>query len=93
MGGRYLKMPLDINMFRADKGGDPEIIRDSQRRRFAPPEMVDEVSRMDCTRTTLFSNWCIKYVGVKLHAWPHIGVSWRAVWRHSGYDRAKVCAW
>lgn len=39
-------MPLDINMFRVDRGGDPEIIRESQRRRFAPPEMVDEVREM-----------------------------------------------
>lgn len=39
-------MPLDINMFRVERGGDPEIIRESQRRRFEPPEIVDEVSRM-----------------------------------------------
>ncbi|KAI3860029.1 hypothetical protein MKW92_028811 [Papaver armeniacum] len=38
---------LDINLFREDKGGNPEIIRESQRRRFASVELVDEVIRLD----------------------------------------------
>lgn len=33
-------MPLDINMFRRE----PDLIRESQRRRFEPVEIVDEVS-------------------------------------------------
>lgn len=33
-------MPLDINMFRRE----PDLIRESQRRRFQPVEIVDEVS-------------------------------------------------
>ncbi|CAM9863414.1 unnamed protein product, partial [Discosporangium mesarthrocarpum] len=40
-------MPLDINLFRTDRGGDPEIIRESQRRRFEPVEIVDEVVNKD----------------------------------------------
>jgi len=38
---------LDINMFRADKGGDPEIIRESQRRRYADVGLVDKVLEFD----------------------------------------------
>lgn len=40
-------MPLDINLFREDRGGDPEKIRESQRRRFKPPEAVDEIITHD----------------------------------------------
>jgi hypothetical protein len=34
---------LDIFDFIVDKGGNPEKIRESQRRRYAPVEAVDEV--------------------------------------------------
>ncbi len=34
---------LDIFDFIVEKGGDPEKIKESQRRRYAPPEAVDEV--------------------------------------------------
>jgi seryl-tRNA synthetase len=40
-------MPLDINAFRADRGGDPDKIRESQRRRFKPVELVDEIIAKD----------------------------------------------
>lgn len=39
----FLNMPLDINLFRTDRGGNPDVVRESQRRRFKPPEAVDEV--------------------------------------------------
>lgn len=38
---------LDINLFRVDKGGNPEIVRESQRRRHASVELVDEVIAID----------------------------------------------
>ncbi|KAH0465081.1 hypothetical protein IEQ34_005184 [Dendrobium chrysotoxum] len=38
---------LDINLFREDKGNDPERIRESQRRRGASVEIIDEVIRLD----------------------------------------------
>lgn len=38
---------LDINLFRKEKGNDPEIIRESQRRRFASIEVVDEIIKLD----------------------------------------------
>lgn len=39
-------MPLDITLFRKD-GGNPELIRESQRRRFQPVEIVDEIIALD----------------------------------------------
>ncbi|PSS30231.1 Serine--tRNA ligase isoform 2 [Actinidia chinensis var. chinensis] len=38
---------LDINLFREEKGHNPEIVRESQRRRFANVDLVDEVIRLD----------------------------------------------
>lgn len=38
---------LDINLFREEKGHNPEIIRESQRRRFGNVELVDEVIKLD----------------------------------------------
>jgi len=38
---------LDIALFREDKGGNPEKVRESQRRRHAPVEWVDEVIALD----------------------------------------------
>lgn len=38
---------MDINEFREDKGGNPEMVRESQRRRFAPVEDVDAVIAAD----------------------------------------------
>lgn len=34
---------LDLADFVSDRGGDPKKIKESQRRRFAPEEAVDEV--------------------------------------------------
>lgn len=38
---------LDINEFRVEKGGNPDKIRESQRRRCAKVELVDEVIDLD----------------------------------------------
>ncbi|KAK4382146.1 Serine--tRNA ligase [Sesamum angolense] len=38
---------LDINLFREEKGGNPEKIRESQRRRFANVDLIDEVIELD----------------------------------------------
>ncbi len=40
-------MPLDILMFREYAGGNPEIVRESQRRRFESVEKVDEIIAID----------------------------------------------
>ncbi|KAK5663073.1 hypothetical protein OQA88_6489 [Cercophora sp. LCS_1] len=47
---------LDVNDFIAERGGSPEKIRESQRKRFAPVEVVDEVIAMwDDHRKTAYS--------------------------------------
>nr|XP_043639847.1 serine--tRNA ligase-like [Erigeron canadensis] len=38
---------LDLNLFREEKGNDPEIIRESQRKRFNNVEVVDEIIQLD----------------------------------------------
>jgi seryl-tRNA synthetase len=40
-------MPIDINQLRTEKGGDPELVRKSQRDRHAKVELVDEVIELD----------------------------------------------
>ena len=40
-------MPLDVQLFRADQGGNPELIKDSQKKRFKDPKIVDEVIAFD----------------------------------------------
>ncbi len=36
-------MVIDIDLLRADRGGDPEKIRENQRKRFKDPGMVDKI--------------------------------------------------
>lgn len=40
-------MGLDINLIRADKGGDPNIVRESEKRRFRDPAKVEECIALD----------------------------------------------
>ena len=38
---------IDINLFRVERGGNPELIRESQRKRNASVEVVDEIILVD----------------------------------------------
>ena len=40
-------MPIDINRIRADKGGDPEEVKNSQILRFKDPSIVDQAIELD----------------------------------------------
>mgnify|MGYP000981531593 CR=1 FL=1 len=40
-------MPIDINLLRTEKGGDPELVKKSQRDRFADETLVDQVIELD----------------------------------------------
>ena len=40
-------MPIDINLLRVSREGNPELVRQSQRNRFASVELVDEVIALD----------------------------------------------
>ena len=47
-GGRAAwKMVLDLDQFRSDKGGDPELIRETQRKRFKDVTLVDKLVAAD----------------------------------------------
>jgi hypothetical protein len=41
------RLMLDINEFRTEKGGNPERVRESQRRRGGKVEIVDEIIELD----------------------------------------------
>ena len=75
------KMPLDINTIRAYKGGDPEKVRESQRRRFADVALVDKVIAEDEEWRPV---WKSKFYGafvlnhrVVLHAIDATPARWR----------------
>lgn len=40
-------MTLDIDLLRVEKGGDPDKVRENQRRRFADVQLVDRVVQSD----------------------------------------------
>ena len=40
-------MPIDINLLRVSRGGNPDLVRQSQKNRFASVELVDEVIELD----------------------------------------------
>jgi hypothetical protein len=46
-------MPIDINLLRADKGGDPDYWREVMRKRFKPVELVDRVIDLDTVRAAV----------------------------------------
>ena len=60
-----LSVMLDITDFIAERGGDPERIRESQRRRGEPVEIVDEIIQMfEDHRTT---NYGVTQIGSKIN--------------------------
>lgn len=75
-------MVLDIESFRADKGGDPGKIRENQIKRFKDPALVDKVVEADNKWRKLrhdLDNWnklknvCSKEIGKKMKAKEAIG--------------------
>eukprot|EP00028_Trichosphaerium_sp_Am-I-7-wt_P000153 CAMPEP_0168528952 /NCGR_PEP_ID=MMETSP0405-20121227/13589_1 /TAXON_ID=498012 /ORGANISM="Trichosphaerium sp, Strain Am-I-7 wt" /LENGTH=76 /DNA_ID=CAMNT_0008552523 /DNA_START=144 /DNA_END=371 /DNA_ORIENTATION=- len=42
-----IKTGLDINLFRKEKGGNPQVVKDSQKARFKDPAIVDEIIALD----------------------------------------------
>ncbi|KFM63761.1 Serine--tRNA ligase, cytoplasmic, partial [Stegodyphus mimosarum] len=68
-------MVLDIECFRADKGGDPDKVRKNQVKRFKDPSLVDKVVEADTKWRKLrheLDNWnklkniCSKEIGKKM---------------------------
>jgi seryl-tRNA synthetase len=73
---------LDINLFREEKGGNPGIIRESQRRRFADETIVDQIIQKDHEWRQMrgrldilnnYSNQVSKTVGIKKKAKEEVG--------------------
>lgn len=64
-------MPLDINIFRRE----PDVVRESQKRRFEPVEIVDEVSSCACSGrrarlAVVARQVCCVHAGVPVSALP-----------------------
>eukprot|EP01137_Pigoraptor_chileana_P019329 Opistho-2@80210 len=77
-------MVLDINHFREENGGNPEIVRDSQRKRFADVEIVDRIIAKDkewrqmrfrVDTLNKMGNLCSKSVGEKMKNKEPVGDS------------------
>lgn len=68
-------MVLDLDLFRADKDGDPEKIRENQRKRFKDVKLVDIVIEQDtlwrrlrhvADNLNMLKNMCSKEIGRKM---------------------------
>lgn len=77
-------MVLDIELFRQEKGNDPQLVRDSQKKRYKRVEVVDEVIALDTEWRTArwqadqwnkMKNLCGKTVGAKKQAKENEGES------------------
>merc|ERR1711976_189795 len=69
------KMVLDVELFRADKGGDPKKVRENQAKRFKDVTLVDRVVESDTKWRKLrfqadefnkLKNQCSKAIGKKM---------------------------
>lgn len=47
LSNKLINMPIDINLLRVSRGGNPDLVRQSQRNRYASVELVDEVIDLD----------------------------------------------
>ena len=50
-------MPIDINLLRDYKGGNSELVRESQRKRNANVQLVDDVIALDNVLLALWSRY------------------------------------
>ncbi|XP_033008389.1 serine--tRNA ligase, cytoplasmic [Lacerta agilis] len=75
-------MVLDLDLFRADKGGDPELVRETQRKRFKDPALVDELVAADgawrrcrfrADNLNKLKNLCSKTIGEKMKKKEPVG--------------------
>ncbi|XP_026776657.3 serine--tRNA ligase, cytoplasmic isoform X1 [Pangasianodon hypophthalmus] len=75
-------MVLDLDLFRTDKGGDPEIVRETQRKRFKDVSLVDKLVQADkewrkcrfiADNLNKAKNLCSKSVGEKMKKKEPVG--------------------
>lgn len=81
-------MVLDLDLFRADKDGDPDKIRENQRKRYKDVALVDTVVEQDLLWRRLrheadnlnkLKNVCSKEIGLKMKAKEAPGAEDQAV--------------
>ena len=46
-GRNELSVMIDINLLRVEKGGNPELVQESQRKRGANVQLVDDIIQLD----------------------------------------------
>ncbi|CDS36006.1 Seryl tRNA Synthetase [Echinococcus multilocularis] len=70
-------MVLSLDLFRTDKGGDPDLLRKNERNRYKNPEVVDKIIDLDerwrkarsvCDRLNRSKNMCSKAIAKKMKA-------------------------
>lgn len=75
-------MVLDLDLFRSDKGGNPDKIRENQKKRFKDVALVDAVVEKDTTWRQLrhkadnlnkLKNLCSKEIGEKMKKKEPVG--------------------
>lgn len=75
-------MVLDLDLFRADKDGDPEKVRENQRKRFKDVKLVDIVIEQDTVwrrlrhvadNLNMLKNMCSKEIGKKMKGKEPVG--------------------
>lgn len=81
-------MVLDLDLFRADKDGDPDKIRENQRKRYKDVALVDTVVeqdtlwrrlRHDADNLNKLKNVCSKEIGLKMKSKEPAGPEDQAV--------------
>jgi len=77
-----ITMGLDIDLFREEKGGNPEKLRENQRKRYKDPNIVDEVIKLDeqwrnaryhADQYNRSKNVCSKAIGEKMKKKEAVG--------------------
>ncbi|XP_032898455.1 serine--tRNA ligase, cytoplasmic [Amblyraja radiata] len=77
-------MVLDLDLFRVDKGGDPEIVRQNQTQRFKDASLVDRLVEVDtewrkcrfrADNLNKLKNLCSKTIGEKMKRKEPVGES------------------
>lgn len=75
-------MVLDLDLFRSDKGGNPDKVRDNQTKRFKDVELVNTVIEKDAVWRQLrhkadnfnkLKNLCSKQIGEKMKKKENVG--------------------
>ena len=83
-----IKMVLDLDLFRSDKGGNPDAIRDNQKKRFKDLALVETVIQQDtewrqrrhgADNLNKVKNVCSKEIGEKMKKKEPLGDDSEAV--------------